>query len=305
MTDTAAPIVQLEQKEKTVKRRSESLWTKGLYRLRRDKLTMTAIIILAIISLLVMLAPVITSAMGINEFQSNTGIRLSPFGTAGHPLGTDHLGRDVLARLLYGGQISLSIGVISAVLIMVIGTLIGMTMGYKGGLFDDVVSWIITTLDSLPSLYLLIAVSAFLRPTPEALILVISMTSWTGAARLIRGQTVALRGLDYITASKALGAPDRRIIFQHIFPNLISIIVISVSLSVGGVILTESALSFLNLGVQPPTPTWGNILADSQSHFRQGPHLLLLPGIAIFITVMCTYVIGDGLRDAFDPTATE
>jgi peptide/nickel transport system permease protein len=305
MTNTAAPIAQLEVKEKTPARRSESLWSKGLKRLLQDRLTMGAIIVLAAITLFTLLGPIITNALGVSELQSNTEQLLAPIGTPGHPLGTDQLGRDVLARMLYGGRISLTIGFLSSILIMVIGTLIGMSTGYQGGLYDDIVTWIITTLDSLPQIYLLIAVSAILRPSPEAIIFVFALTSWTGAARLIRGQTVALRGLDYIVASTALGATDRRIIFQHIMPNLISVLVISVSIGVGGVILTESALSYLNLGVQPPTPTWGNILADSQSHFRQGPHLLLIPGIAIFVTVLCTYIIGDGLRDAFDPTAKD
>ena len=305
MTNTAAPIAQLELKEKTPVHHSESLWSKGLKRILRDRLTMAAIIILAVISLFSLLGPVISGALGVSELQSNTDMLLAPIGTPGHPLGTDQLGRDVLARVLHGGRISLTIGLVSSILIMVIGTLVGMSTGYRGGLYDDFVTWIITTMDSLPQIYLLIAVSAILRPTPGAIILVFAVTSWTGAARLIRGQTVALRSLDYITASRALGASDSRIIFQHIFPNLISVIVISVSIGVGGVILTESALSYLNLGVQPPTPTWGNILADSQTHFRNGPHLLFVPGIAIFVTVLCTYIIGDGLRDAFDPTSIE
>lgn len=305
MTNTTAPIAVLEHKEKGQKIRSESLWSKGLRRLRRDKLTMAAIIVLLIITVLSILAPVISNALDLNPNTSNTAMRLLPFGSPGHPFGTDHLGRDLLGRMLYAGQISLSIGFLSSILIMFIGTVVGMVTGYQGGLVDDVMTWIITTLDSLPQLYLLIAVSALLRPSPEALIIVIALTSWTGSARLIRGQTVALRGLDYITASKALGAPDRRIIFQHILPNLISVLAISISIGVGGVILAESALSFLNLGVPTSTPTWGNILADSQSHFRQAAHMLLIPGITIFVTVLCTYVVGDGLRDAFDPTSIE
>lgn len=166
-------------------------------------------------------------------------------------------------------------------------------------------NWIITTLDSLPALYLLIAVAALLRPSPEALVLVIAITGWTAAARLVRGQTPVIRNLDYITASRALGAPTWRILFVHLLPNLISILVISLSIGIGATILAESGLSFLNLGVQPPTPTWGNMLADSQSHFRAAPHLLIFPGLAIFITVLCLYVVGDGIRDAFDPTARD
>jgi peptide/nickel transport system permease protein len=133
--------------------------------------------------------------------------------------------------------------------------------------------------------------------------LVIAVTGWTGATRLVRGQTLSIRNLDYVLAARALGAPAWRIMFVHILPNLISILVISLTIGIGGVILAESALSFLSLGVQPPTPTWGNMLDDSRDFFRTTPHLLILPGLVIFVTVLCLYIIGDGIRDAFDPTS--
>ncbi|MCA9885968.1 MAG: ABC transporter permease, partial [Anaerolineae bacterium] len=157
--------------------------------------------------------------------------------------------------------------------------------------------------DSIPSLYLLILFAAIFSPSAETLILVIALISWTGSMRLIRGQTLTLREQEYVVAARALGASPWRIMFVHILPNLISVTVISMTLSIAGLILTESALSYLGLGVQPPQATWGNMLSKSQQFFRQGPHLVIFPGMMIFITVLCAYVVGDGLRDAFDPTA--
>jgi len=231
--------------------------------------------------------------------------RLLGIGAPGHLFGTDHLGRDHLGRLLFGGQISLAIGFFGAVTTLAVGVVVGMATGYFGGIIDDFSNWVITTMDSLPALYLLIAVSALLRPSPQSLVLVIAITGWTGAARLVRGQTLVIRQLDYVTAARALGASPCRIMFAHVFPNLISILAITLALGVGGVILAEATLSFLNLGVQAPTPTWGNMLTDSQSYFRTAGHLTVLPGLLISVTVLCLYIIGDGVRDAFDPQTND
>jgi peptide/nickel transport system permease protein len=164
-------------------------------------------------------------------------------------------------------------------------------------------NWVITTIDSIPALYLRIMFSAFLEPSAETLILVIAVISWTGSMRLIRGQTLSLREQEYVHAARALGASPWRVMFVHIMPNLISVTVVSLALSIGGLILLESGLSYLSLGVQPPQATWGNMLSKSQQFFRQGVHLVIFPGLMIFITVLCSYIVGDGLRDAFDPTA--
>jgi ABC-type dipeptide/oligopeptide/nickel transport system permease subunit len=310
--------------------RSESLWSKGFRRLRRDRLTMIAIATILLFGLLSLLAPVITNALDVNpnstdafnnflpvcnpfaeQYTTNArGIQVENAAwlscQRGNYLGTDNLGRDHLARLLYGGRISLAIGFTSAIVTVFIGLSFGMIVGYFGGLVDDIMNWVITTLNSIPSLYLLIAISAIFSPSPAALVFIFAVTGWTGDTRLVRGQTLQIRDLEYVVAARALGASPARIMRVHVFPNIISVLVVSLAITVGAIILAESALSFLSLGVQPPTATWGNMLTDAQDFFQSGAfHLALFPGLLISITFLCMYIIGDGIRDAFDPTTVD
>ena len=177
--------------------------------------------------------------------------------------------------------------------------------GFFGWLVDDILNWVSTTLDSIPSIYLLIMISAILAPTAEVLIFVIALTSWTGVTRIIRGQTLQIRNLDYVLSARALGSSVWRIMFVHIAPNLISITVIVLMRSIGNLMLAEAALSFLGFGVQIPQATWGNMLTKAQEFVRAGGmHLIWPPGLCIWTTVLCLYIIGDGVRDAFDPTST-
>ncbi|MEP7286785.1 MAG: ABC transporter permease [Chloroflexota bacterium] len=298
-------IIQLtesETKQSTQAEFSQSLVSKAMGRLWRDKLTLAALTVIVIMSLLAIFAPLITAyILHVDPEATNPSIRLQPVGTPDHLLGTDDLGRDYLARLLYGGRISLAIGFSGSIITLAIGILFGMVAGYYGGWIDDLMNWVVTTVDSIPTLYLLILISALLHPSPEALVLVLALTGWTGGTRLIRGQTIALRNLDYITSAQSLGATPWRIMFVHILPNLLSVTMISLATGIGGLILAESSLSYLKLGVQPPTPTWGNMLSNAQQFFVRGPHLAVISGLLIFVTVLCLYVIGDGLRDAFDP----
>lgn len=285
---------------------SDSLWMRAYKRLLRDKLTLIAIGVLTIITLLSVFAPFITQhILHVDPNVTDPANNFLPIGTPGHVLGTDDIGRDHLARLLYAGRVSLGIGFFGSAMTLLIGVCVGIIMGYYGGIVDDLFYWLITTLDSIPSLYLLIIIAAVFRPTAEALILVLALVGWTGTARLIRGQTIAMRDLDYVMAARAVGAPARRIMFSHILPNLISVTAISLALGVGGLILVESALSYLGIGVQPPTATWGNMLSSAQQYFRLGGHLVLMPGIMIFLVVLSAYIIGDGVRDAFDPTTSD
>jgi len=284
----------------------DSLFKKAMRRLGRDYLTLTAIATIIVLALLAVFAPVITShILQVDPEKTDPSIQFKPVGTPEHVLGTDNLGRDQLARLLHAGRISLGIGFAGAVITLAIGVASGVAAGYFGGKFDDVMNWVITTMDSIPSLYLLILIFSILSPTAESLILVIALTGWTHTTRLIRGQTISLRNLDYILSAKSMGASDWRIMFAHIVPNLISVTAISLATDIGGLILTESALSFLGVGVQPPTPTWGNMLDEAQDYISRGPHMIFAPGLCIFITVLCLYIIGDGLRDAFDPTTVD
>lgn len=298
----AAEVVRLTANGAQWRGESRSLYGDALRRLGQDKLTLFAIGVLLIIAVAAFFAPFLTAnVLGVDPEATNPDVRLLPPGTPGHFLGTDDLGRDYLARLLYGGRISLTIGFLGASITIGIGIVLGMFTGYFGGVVDDVMNWVITTLDSIPTLYLLILISTVMRPSAEALILALALTGWTGGARLIRGQTLALRNQEYILSALAVGASPLRIMFRHILPNLLSVTLISLASGIGGLIIAESTLSFLKLGVMPPTPTWGNMLTNAQQHFSRGPHLAIVSGMLIFITVLCLYLIGDGLRDAFDP----
>ena len=284
----------------------ESLFRKGLRRLSRDYLTLLALFVLALLALLALFGPVITQrVLQLDPNATDPFNNFQPIGTPGHPFGTDDVGRDQFARLLEAGRVSMGIGFFGAVITLTIGMVLGITAGYFGGVIDDVLSWIIATLDSIPALFLLILISSVLSPTAESLVIVVALIGWTGTSRLVRGQTFSLRNLDYVLSARALGASVWRIMFVHIMPNLLSVVMISLASGIGGLILAESALSFLGLGVQPPQATWGNMLTKAQTFYVRGPHIVLMPGLLIFVTVLCLYVAGDGLRDAFDPTSTE
>lgn len=219
-----------------------------------------------------------------------------------HILGTDDLGRDQIARLLYAGQVSLGIGFFAAALSVLIGVTLGIITGFYGGIIDDAINWLITTISSIPTLLLLLIIVAALSPGPATLILVLGLLGWLGICRLVRGETFSIRAREYIVSARAIGAPVFRIMLVHILPNLLSVVIISMAINIGNLILTESALSFLGFGIKPPTPSWGNMLTNAQDFFRRGAHLVWPPGLMISVTVLCLYVLGDGLRDAFDPT---
>lgn len=286
--------------------RSRSLTDMALARLWRDRLSMTAIGVLLILTAASIAAPLITSVLGVDPNTTDaSGSKYLPLFSEGHLLGTDNLGRDHLARLLYAGQVSLFIGFMSAFLALVIGVTLGIITGYYGGIIDDIVNWIITTLNAIPALVLLIVITAVFRPDANSLILVIVFLTWTATTRLVRGETLAIRAREYIVSAKAVGASDFRVMQAHILPNVISLTIVTLARNIGIVMLIEAALSFLGLGVQPPTATWGNMLSKSREFITRAPHLMILPGLMIAAVVLCLYIIGDGLRDAFDPTAQD
>jgi peptide/nickel transport system permease protein len=276
----------------------------ALRRLRSDGLTLLAMIIITVFVILSVLAPTITSQwLKVDYSRTSLGETFLPIGSASHILGTDDLGRDHLARLLYAGQVSLGIAFIAAFLSLSIGVLVGILAGYYGGWLDDAINWLIATLSSIPTLFLLLIIAAVFSPGPLVLVLVLGGLGWLSTARLVRGETLALREREYVISARSIGASDIRIMLRHILPNLLSIVLITLATDIGDLILTESALSFLGLGIQPPTPSWGNMLSNAQTFFTLGAHLVIMPGVLISTTVLCLYVIGDGLRDAFDPTS--
>ncbi|HVU13173.1 MAG TPA: ABC transporter permease [Phototrophicaceae bacterium] len=280
-----------------------SLLGRAMYRLRRDTLTLIALGVLLLLVVISALAPIISrDFLNVDPDATNGYAHMLPLGTPGHVLGTDNIGRDQLSRLMFAGQVSLGIAVVGGVLSIGIGLILGVMAGYFGGRLDDLINWVIATINSIPALFLLLIIAAILRPGPTALIIVFGLIGWTFTTRLVRGETLSLRERDFIVAARAVGASDWHIMFLHIIPNVISITIVNLAITMGDLILVESALSFLGVGIQPPTPTWGNMLSNAQSFFKTGAYLIIPPGLLIVVTVLCLYVVGDGLRDALDPT---
>jgi peptide/nickel transport system permease protein len=304
MAEASSPIVNLSGKTEERFGVGDSLWTIALRRVRRDRLTMIALGVFISLAVLSVAAPMFARALQIDPDRVTNNTYALP-GSPGHILGTDDLGRDFFLRLLYAGQISLGIAITAGVLALTLGIILGVVTGYYGGIVDDFMIWFISTVDSIPSLYLLLLISALFRPSPIILILVLGLLGWTGAMRLVRGETLSLREREFVVAARAIGASPGRTMFLHIVPNVLSIIIVTLMLNIGGLMLVEAALSFLGFGVMPPTPTWGNMLTDAQTYFTKGPFLVVWPGLLIMISVLCLYIIGDGLRDAFDPKLKE
>jgi peptide/nickel transport system permease protein len=218
-----------------------------------------------------------------------------------HPLGLDELGRDILARLLAGARISLLVGLAVVSVSSTIGMLMGSIAGYFGGRVDDLISRVIDVLMAFPGILLAIALVAVLGPSLRNVVLALSVIGWVGYARLVRGQALRAREFDFVQAARALGAGSGRIILRHILPTAMPAVVVQATLGMAGAIIAEAALSFLGLGVQPPTPSWGTMLDAGRSHLFDAPHLTIFPGLAIALLVLGLNFLGDGLRDRVDP----
>ena len=273
-----------------------------------------AMLTLAALAASVMAAPVVSSTLGIDVQAVDLMNRFAPPSPA-HPLGTDDLGRDVLLRLLEGGRASLLVGLFAALGSAAIGTLIGLVAGYFGGRVDAVLMRLTDALLALPLLPLLIVLAA-IDPAklglPEALVfsdfagltrivIIVSLFGWTTVARLVRAEALRLREETFVLAARAQGAGSARIMTLHILPNLASPIIVATTLAAGNVILLEAVLSFLGLGIQPPTPSWGNLLTNAQELVWTAPTLAIWPGLLILVTVVSLNIVGDGLREALDP----
>lgn len=281
--------------------RSRSLGQDAIAHLLRDRLTMFGIVVLVVMTIVCFFGPpLVTSVLKVDPNRTSVPNRYTAPGEE-FILGADQLGRDQLIRLLYGGQISLLVAYTASLISITIGVAMGLLSGYYGGRIDDVVTWMVNTLNAIPGIFLLLVVASLWRPSPEVLVVVLGALGWVDGCRLVRGEVLALKQQDYVVAAQALGAPGGRIMLRHILPNVLPLVIITTTLSAGTLILVESALSYLGIGVQPPTPSWGNMLAESRTFFVRGTHLVIWPGAMITLTVLCFYLIGDGLRDALDP----
>lgn len=219
-----------------------------------------------------------------------------------HMMGTDDLGRDLLTRVLYGGRISLTVGIFAALVSTTIGSIMGAVAGFYGGRTDNTLMRLTDIAIAIPSLPLLIVISSYTRASVVVIILIIGLLSWMTTARVVRGSVHAVKRQDYVVAARMLGCSNFTIIFRHIIPNVMGPIIVGATLGVGAAIIAESSLSFLGLGILPPTPTWGNMLMDSQATMATKPWLTIFPGLAILLTVLCINFVGEGLHDALDPT---
>ncbi|MCE5279767.1 MAG: ABC transporter permease [Planctomycetaceae bacterium] len=222
-----------------------------------------------------------------------------------HPLGTDDLGRDVMARVLLGAHVSLMIGFVAVGIAIVIGIILGSVSGYFGGRIDTAIMRFVDMMMCIPTFFLILTVAALLQPSIWIVALIIGITSWMGTARLVRAEFLSLREMDYVQAARATGAGHARIIFRHVLPNALPPVFVTAVLGVAGAILTEASLSYLGFGVQPPDPSWGNIISGGKQYILDAWWLIVFPSVAIFITTLSFYVAGEGMRVAMDPKETK
>jgi len=301
--------------------KGRSLWAIAWGRLRRDKVAMASLIFIILLTLAAIFAPLITKWMGVDPTSQDLnvlgdiGFPKGPWGGVSwkHILGVEpQLGRDIFARLLYGARISLGISLSATVISVVLGVLFGITAGFFGGWIDAVISRFLDVMLAFPVLLFAIAVLVIISNIPHApnyfrivlLILIIGVFSFAYPARIIRGQTISLREREFVEASTSLGAGTSRILFSELLPNLAAPILVYATLIIPVNIIFEATLSFLGVGVQPPTPSWGGMLADASTVFQADPFYLVVPAVALFVTVLAFNLLGDGVRDAFDPKST-
>jgi ABC-type dipeptide/oligopeptide/nickel transport system permease subunit len=247
--------------------------------------------------LLAIFAPVLAPH---DPTEVHTRLRGAP-PSAEFSLGNDSIGRDVLSRLIYGSRVALIVGFGAITIALTIGITVGAAAGYFGGRLDQVLSRIIDTLMAFPTLALLITLNAVLGGSLLTVVVIIGMTQWASYARVSRAEVLSLREREFVAAARGIGAPTSQIIARHVLPNMAGPLIVLASLDIGAIIILESALSFLGLGVKPPTPSWGGMLADGRAFIRTYPHIAIVPGLAITISVLAFNLVGDGLRDALDP----
>jgi peptide/nickel transport system permease protein len=303
---TAALEVLEAVPEKAIEGRSP--FTLAIRRLRRDKVAMISLVVIVLIILMAIFAPVFASITGHPPNEQFRDIGLTPDGLPRGPngtfwLGTDDLGRDILVRIAYGARVSLLVGVIATAITVAIGVVLGLAAGFLGGIVDTVLARLIDVVLSVPFLLVAIALVSITGPSLTVTVLVIGFFSWASVARIVRGQVLSLREREFVEAARSLGAGDTRIMFIDVLPNVLAPVIVYTTLLVPVVIVTQATLSFLGLGLPPPTADWGGMISASQNYYTTSWWFILFPGIALLITTLAFNLFGDGVRDAFDPRA--
>ena len=277
--------------------KKNNFYSESFQRFCKNKVAVISALILISLIIICFIAPLITSYDP--EKQALSERLLSP--SLKHWWGTDHYGRDIFTRCVYGCRVSLSVGIISQLIATIIGYFMGVTAGYVGGKTDDAISFVMQVFSSFPFLLFAMALMYALGPGITNLYISLGLLSWASTAKLIRGQVMQLKGQEYIQACKVDGGSTLRIILRHLFPNCIPMLIVSITLGIPGAILSEASLSYLGLGVPSPKPSWGSMIAESQDFIRSNTYYSLFPGLCIIVTVMAFNMMGDGLRDALDP----
>ena len=285
-----------------------SPWTLAWLRLRRDRVAMISLAVIVGIVLVAVFAPLAAALTGHppNEQYRTTGLTVDglPKGPTGEfLLGTDDLGRDILVRIAYGARISLLVGVASTALTVIVGVVIGLAAGFLGGIVDTILARLIDVVLSVPFLLVAIALVSVTGPSLTITVLVIGFFSWASVARIVRGQVLSLREREFVEAARSLGAGDTRIMFVDILPNVLAPVIVYTTLLIPVVIVVQATLSFLGLGLAPPTPDWGGMISEAQAYYTTAWWFIVFPGAALLITTLAFNLFGDGVRDAFDPRA--
>ena len=276
-----------------------SQWALAVRAFSKNRTAVAGLILIVAMYLIALVTPLIAPHDPGFQYDLLTHRFIGP--SAAHPLGTDQYARDVLSRLLYGARISLTIGFVAVSISVTVGTVLGAIAGFFGGVVDSVIMRFVDMVISFPRLILLITIIAIFEPSIFLVIAVLGLTLWPSTARIVRGEVLVLREREFIQAAQALGYPKRRIIMRHLIPNALAPVIVAATLGIGNTIVLEAGLSFLSLGVQPPTPSWGTMVADGRSDLLNAWWLSTFPGLAIVFTVLAFNLVGDGLRDALDP----
>ncbi|HZV50272.1 MAG TPA: ABC transporter permease [Candidatus Dormibacteraeota bacterium] len=282
-------------------RAGRGFWRESWEELRSNRAGMGAAIVLCLLVAIALAAPAISGL--VTHYGPTQQDLAHAFASPGrrHWLGTDELGRDTLTRLVYGARVSLGVGFLTVAIALTVGAAVGLLAGYYVGTLDDVLMRVVDVVLSVPPVFLYILMSILFRPNAITLAVIIASIGWAGLARLVRSEVLSLRTRDFIVATRSLGASDARLILHHVLPNALPVMIVAASLSLGQVVLIEAALDFLGLGIQAPTPSWGDMLSNAQVYFVHSVWLVVLPGCLIFLTVLAANVLGNAIRDAFDP----